>query len=186
MQEGAIQSQRVPLTLIPYYAWAHRGPGEMAVWLARDPAKARPAPEPTVASQARVSASEGARGLEGLNEQYEPARSGDREPLYMHWRPKTGSLEWVQYDLPPDTTVSEASVYWYADTSEGGCRAPRTWRLVYKRGDAWLPVETSGEYGVALDRYNTVRFTPVTTTAVRLEVSLPEGFSAGIHEWKLR
>jgi DUF1680 family protein len=23
------------LTLIPYYAWAHRGPGEMAVWLAR-------------------------------------------------------------------------------------------------------------------------------------------------------
>jgi len=186
MQEGAVQSQRVPLTLIPYYAWAHRGPGEMAVWLARDPAKARPAPEPTVASQARVSASEGARGLEGLNEQYEPARSGDREPLYMHWRPKTGSLEWVQYDLPPDTTVSEASVYWYADTSEGGCRAPRTWRLVYKRGDAWLPVETSGEYGVALDRYNTVRFTPVTTTAVRLEVSLPEGFSAGIHEWKLR
>ncbi|MEW5984150.1 MAG: beta-L-arabinofuranosidase domain-containing protein [Acidobacteriota bacterium] len=24
------------LTLIPYYAWAHRGPGEMQVWMARD------------------------------------------------------------------------------------------------------------------------------------------------------
>jgi hypothetical protein len=23
------------ITLIPYYAWAHRGPGEMAVWLSR-------------------------------------------------------------------------------------------------------------------------------------------------------
>ena len=22
-----------PLVLIPYYAWAHRGPGEMTVWL---------------------------------------------------------------------------------------------------------------------------------------------------------
>jgi DUF1680 family protein len=23
------------LTAIPYYAWSHRGPGEMAVWLER-------------------------------------------------------------------------------------------------------------------------------------------------------
>jgi DUF1680 family protein len=23
------------LTAIPYYAWSHRGPGEMAVWLPR-------------------------------------------------------------------------------------------------------------------------------------------------------
>jgi len=22
---------------IPYYAWAHRGPGEMAVWLTKSP-----------------------------------------------------------------------------------------------------------------------------------------------------
>jgi DUF1680 family protein/alpha-L-arabinofuranosidase len=29
-------------TAIPYYAWAHRGPGEMAVWLARDESAARP------------------------------------------------------------------------------------------------------------------------------------------------
>jgi uncharacterized protein len=28
--------------LIPYYAWAHRGPGEMMVWLAREDAKAEP------------------------------------------------------------------------------------------------------------------------------------------------
>jgi len=24
-----------PLVLIPYYAWAHRGPGEMTVWILR-------------------------------------------------------------------------------------------------------------------------------------------------------
>jgi DUF1680 family protein len=29
--------EEVAFTAIPYYAWAHRGPGEMAVWLARTP-----------------------------------------------------------------------------------------------------------------------------------------------------
>ena len=27
--------EKVELTAVPYYAWNHRGPGEMAVWLAR-------------------------------------------------------------------------------------------------------------------------------------------------------
>jgi hypothetical protein len=39
---------------------------------------------------------------------------------------------------------------------------------------------------VAKDAYNTVRFTPVRTTALRVEVVLPTDFSAGIQEWKVR
>jgi hypothetical protein len=31
---------------IPYYAWAHRGPGEMAVWLAREESAAKPLTPP--------------------------------------------------------------------------------------------------------------------------------------------
>jgi len=45
-------SEKVPLTLIPYYAWAHRGAGEMIVWLAREPGKAQPTPGLTPASTA--------------------------------------------------------------------------------------------------------------------------------------
>jgi uncharacterized protein len=45
-QGGQVVSEDVPLTLIPYYAWAHRGKGEMAVWLAREASKAEPAPAP--------------------------------------------------------------------------------------------------------------------------------------------
>jgi hypothetical protein len=82
--------------------------------------------------------------------------------------------------------VSETSVYWFDDSGQGECRAPRTWRALYKRGDAWLPVETRDEYGLAKDRYNAVRFTPVTTASIRVEVRLPDGFSAGIQEWKVR
>lgn len=34
--EGRLSVQDVTLTLIPYYAWAHRGSGRMAVWLPSD------------------------------------------------------------------------------------------------------------------------------------------------------
>ena len=39
---GGIEYRKQPFTAIPYYAWAHRGVGEMAVWLPRDPSLVRP------------------------------------------------------------------------------------------------------------------------------------------------
>lgn len=175
-----------PLTLIPYYAWAHRGRGEMAVWLARDASKARPVPEPTLASHSRASSSEGGTGIEGLNEQIDPLNSNDRTALYFHWFPKQGTVEWVQYDFAAATSVSDVSVYWFDDTGEGGCRVPQAWRVMYLDGEAWKPVEPASPYVVAKDTYTTVAFAPVRTKAVRLEVTLPVAFSTGIHEWKVR
>lgn len=35
-ETGRLVTKDVTLTLIPYYAWAHRGTGEMAVWLPQD------------------------------------------------------------------------------------------------------------------------------------------------------
>jgi hypothetical protein len=158
----------------------------MTVWLARRPELARPAPETTLASASRASSSEGGKSLQGLNEQYEPSDSNDHTAIYFHWWPKTNSTEWVQYDFPAEATVSEAAVYWFDDTGQGGCRVPQSWRVLYRSGDRWLPVDTRDTYGLAKDTYNTVRFTPVTTTALRLEVVLPAAFSAGIQEWKVK
>jgi len=186
MRNGSAVAEPGLLTLIPYYAWAHRGKGEMAVWLARRADRARPAPEPTLASSARASSSEGGKSLQGLNEQYEPTDSNDHTAWYFHWWPKKDSTEWVQYDFPAAATVSESSVYWFDDTGQGGCRVPRNWRILYKRGEQWVPVETRDAYGLAKDAYNTVRFSPVDTTALRLEVGLPEAFSSGIQEWKVK
>jgi len=39
---------------------------------------------------------------------------------------------------------------------------------------------------VAKDQYNKVTFAPVTTTGLRLEVTMQQQFSAGIEEWKVR
>jgi len=186
MRNGETVREAVPLTLIPYYAWAHRGKGEMAVWLARQADKARPAPEATLASTATASSSDGGKSIQGLNEQYEPTDSNDHTAIYFHWWPKKNTTEWVQYDFARDTTIVETSVYWFDDTGQGECRIPKSWNVLYKRGDEWVPVETGDTYGTAKDQYHTVRFTPVKTTAIRLVVQLPEAFSTGIQEWKVR
>jgi len=41
-ETGAISAREQAFTAIPYYAWAHRGRGEMAVWLARQESAVRP------------------------------------------------------------------------------------------------------------------------------------------------
>ncbi len=186
MRNGKPEPAKQRVTLIPYYAWAHRGSGDMAVWLAREPGKARPAPEPTLASRAKVSASAGASGVKAINDQLEPENSNDHSIPYLHWWPKKGTTEWVAYDLASPAEVSELAVYWFDDTGVGECRVPREWKAFYRASGAWVPLKNLDPYTVDKDRYNVVRVSPVKTSAVRLEVRLPDGFSSGIHEWKVR
>jgi hypothetical protein len=41
-KKGSVKRIKQPFIAIPYYAWAHRGRGEMQVWLAREEDKAQP------------------------------------------------------------------------------------------------------------------------------------------------
>lgn len=178
---------RQQVTAIPYYAWANRGPGDMTVWIPYEAWAAKPQPAPTIASKSRVSASLGnARTLKALNDQYEPKDAKDNNAPYLHWWPKKNSLEWVQYDFDQLYTISESSVYWYDDGPWGGCRIPAGWKLFYKKNDVWLPVKTIGDYTIAKDRYNTVRFEPVETTALKMEIQLSVEHAAGLHEWTVK
>jgi DUF1680 family protein len=185
MEHGVPIGEKRVITLIPYYAWANRGKGEMAVWLARQPDKARPVPEPTLASQAKASSS-GGTGLSAINDQLEPADSNDHSVPYMHWWPKKGTTEWVQYDFAEAARVSELDLYWFDDTGSGECRVPAEWTAFYRSNGKWVAVANLDPYGVDKDKYNVVRLTPVTTDAVRIEVRLRDRFSAGIHEWKVK
>ena len=63
---------------------------------------------------------------------------------------------------------------------------PAAWRLLYKDGEQWKPVESLQPYGRDKDRYNTVTFKPLRTTALRLEVTLQPNWSAGIQEWQVK
>src|SRR3954466_4665989 len=47
---GKVQKAEQPFMAIPYATWANRGRGQMAVWLAKTDAVARPTPYPTIAT----------------------------------------------------------------------------------------------------------------------------------------
>jgi len=104
----------------------------------------------------------------------------------LHWWPEKGATEWVEYAFAKPAAVSETEIYWYDDTGRGECRVPASWRLLYRDGNEWKPVEAASAYGVEKDRYNKVSFKPVTTTALRIEVTMQKEWSAGIQEWKVK
>jgi DUF1680 family protein len=182
-----VEKEKVELTAIPYYAWANRGRGEMAVWIARAENAARPVPYPTLASTSKATASnDGVRpDVRALNDQREPSSSGDHANRYLHWWPHKGTKEWVQYDLAKPVKVSMAEVYWFDDTGVGECRVPKSWQLFYRENGEWKPVPNASGFGCEADKYNRVTFDPLETDGLRLEVQLPERFSAGIHEWRV-
>lgn len=175
------------VTAIPYYSWANRGPSEMEVWIPYEASAARPRPAATIASKSKVTASiQNTRMYKALNDQYDPEDSKDNNGTYLHWWPKKNTLEWVQYDFDQEYTVSESKVYWFDDGPWGGCRIPASWKLYYKKDGEWVPVQTIGSYELAKDKYNTVKFEPVKTTALKLEVQLPADNATGIHEWSVK
>jgi len=185
--QGKIVRQQQPVTLIPYYAWANRGRGQMMVWLPEIDAVARPLPYPTVASGAKVTVSgkPQQRSFDVIKDGEIPAASNDHAG-YFDWWPAKGNTETVDYTFAQSAKVAECGVYWFDDTGQGGVRVPASWRLLYKVGDAWKPVESLDQYAVAKDKFNVVKFTPVITTALRLEVQSQPNFSMGLQKWTVK
>jgi DUF1680 family protein len=173
------------LLAIPYYAWANRGPGEMEVWFPTSPDLTIPKPSPTIASKSKISASYVTRNLKALNDQYEADSSNDHSIMYYHWWPRKDCTEWIQYDFDKEYEVSGSKVYWFDDGPEGGCRVPLSWRILFKKGDTWLPVKNLTVYPVNKDSYNDIRFEGVKTSALRMEIQLQKDYSAGIFEWRV-
>jgi uncharacterized protein len=187
---GSVQRAEQPFVAIPYSTWANRGRGQMAVWLARTDSAARPTPYPTIATSSKMAASPLPNGrgknTANINDGEEPRNSADPS-AYFDWWPVQGSkTEWVEMTFAAPSTVSQTGVYWFDDTGRGGVRVPASWRLLYKSGDRWHPIESPTAFGVARDAWNTVTFTPVKTTALRIELTMQRNFSAGLQEWRVK
>lgn len=184
--KGRLGAKDVKVNLIPYYAWNHRGRGNMEVWMAQDLSAARATMPPTLASQSKVDASSREGALSSISDGLVPQDENDRSIPYYHWWPKQGTTEWISYEFPTEKEVGSATVYWYDDGPWGGCRVPKAWRMYYRdaAGD-WQPVVNPSAYGVEKGSANKVMFDPVTTTAVKMEIDLPADNSAGLFEWSL-
>ncbi len=183
---GELTTESKHLNLIPYYAWNHRGSGRMMVWLPQQLRATTPALPPSLASMSALTASTPTSALNSVNDRLVPKNADDRSIPYYHWWPKQATTEWLQYDLPETTTVSSSTVHWFDDSPWGGCRVPTSWRILYRSpaGD-WQPVNALDDYTTRRGSANTVHFTPITTDAIRMEVTLPTDNSSGIFEWEI-
>jgi hypothetical protein len=200
---GANSSHTV--TLIPYYAFGNRTASEMAVWLARTPARAVRPPAPTIASTSRATSSvgngtvadnypghhpptverrmyplsqDGSGEIAAIYDQVQPVNSEDGSGRFLRIHPQSGDQGWMQYDFAKPSRISSSSVYWKDDKQL--CILPKGWKLLYKDGDQWKPVSHASAYGVAPDQFNKVTFDPITATGLRIEIQLqPKVYKTG-------
>ncbi len=187
IEDGKLEvGKTVEIKAIPYYAWANRGAGDMIVWIATDPASSKPLSPPTLASSSKVSASEMRKSIFSINDNELPDSSNDHSTIYYHWWPKKNTTEWVEYKFDCQQAISEASVYWFDDGPWGGCRIPKSWRILYNQNNRWVPVKNLATYPVEKNRLCKVNFEKVKTNAVRLEVTLQKDWSTGIYEWEIK
>jgi hypothetical protein len=185
--ERSAELKPLDLVAIPYYAWANRGRDNMLVWLPYDLKVTKAIAQPTLANRSTLSASPELKGaLTAASDQSAPKTSGDGESTFVHWWPHFGTEEWLQYTFPQAEKVSKVKVYWFDDeVTGGGCRIPQSWRITYLDNGVWKPVKNAQKYSIQKDAWNEVSFEGVNTTAIRIELVLQKGVSAGVHEWEV-
>jgi uncharacterized protein len=178
-----VSSREKHFTAIPYYAWAHRGRGEMTVWPAREAEAARPEPADTLAYTSKTTASFVHVSLDAIKDQIVPQSSSDSSSLQLDFWPHKGTTEWVQFEWGRKKTISRVKVYWFDDTGRGQCKVPESWKVLYRApAGRFEPVRNKTAYGTEKDTFNKVDFDAVTTDAIKIEITLQKHWSAGVQE----
>ena len=143
-------------------------------------------PEVTVnlAKVASPSASyiSGDTRLTALNDGFDPADSGDQSHgSYGNW-PHTDA-QWVQYDWTRPITTNRVEFYFWADGQ--GVGLPKSYRVTYWNGAAFVPVSNPKGLSVSSNKFNSTTFDAVKTDRMRVEMTSDGKLSTGILEWKV-
>ena len=127
--------------------------------------------------------------LNGINNpSFEPTSSNvGTGKGWGNWRQSVGSEHYVGYTWDEAVTVGGADIYWYDDG--GGLQVPSKLRMQYLDANgAWQDVNitTPFESSIAKNKYNRVEFDRVTTTRLRLYVTVRSGAAGnGIYRFKV-
>lgn len=127
--------------------------------------------------------------LNGINNpSFEPTSSNvGTGKGWGNWRQSVGSEHYVGYTWDEAVTVGGADIYWYDDG--GGTQVPSKLRMQYLDANGeWQDVNitTPFESSIAKNKYNRVEFDRVTTTRLRLYVTVRSGAEAnGIYRFKV-
>lgn len=149
----------------------------------------------TLAAQSEVSASAAVSGLATVNDGAVVSNSSGRSgrggtppvTAAIFQGGVDGGADWIQYAFPRAETISEAAVYWAGPgDNPSGAQAPRSWRILYRAVDnEWLPIQNTTPYGNQTSKFNAVQFTPVSTSAMRLEFQTAPNAKVGVTEWRV-
>ena len=90
INESKTERHEQDFKAIPYYAWAHRGYGDMSVWIADNEKTVMPLHGPTLASLSKIEVSSG-KNSQAINDQLEPKNSIDETVPFFHWWPNKGT-----------------------------------------------------------------------------------------------
>ena len=127
--------------------------------------------------------------LNGINNpSFEPTSSNvGTGKGWGNWRQSVGSEHYVGYTWDETVTVGGADIYWYDDG--GGTQVPSALRMQYLNANgAWQDVNitTPFESSIAKNKYNRIEFDRVTTTRLRLYVTVRSGAAGnGIYRFKV-
>ncbi len=178
-------SYKKDVEAIPYYAWAHRGKGEMNVWLARDESAITPANGPGIISNSILSASSG-KNIEALNDLADPKNSNGSEIPYFIFNPDTAG-NFVQIDFPKLSELSSVKVFWADKVNSNMFRIPSDWKVQFLQEDNnWGDVYTTSDYTIKSNEYSDVAFETIRTKSIRINVTPQKNFNVGIYEIKTK
>ena len=127
--------------------------------------------------------------LNGINKpSFEPTSSNvGAGKGWGNWPQSAGSEHYVGYTWDEAVTIGGADIYWYDDG--GGTQVPSKLRMQYLDANgAWQDVNitTPFESSIAKNKYNRIEFDRVTTTRLRLYVTVRSGAQAnGIYRFKV-
>lgn len=183
--DNAIEKTRQDFTAIPYYAWAHRGAGEMNVWLGRNENGLVPLSDATIVSASTIEVSSG-KNFKAINDQIEPKTSDDESVPFYHWWPNKGTKEWIEINFPKTEEVSQIEIYWFDDTGSGECRLPKSWKVLYQENGKFVPVYAPDGYEIQKDKFCKTIFETVKTSKLRIEIESPPDFAGGVQEIKVK
>jgi hypothetical protein len=152
------------------------------LFLIKGPGGGDPQPNPNKALAAAASASYTSswESVAAINDGATHTSSNDTvNPRWGTW-PNTGE-QWALLTWSSAQSLNAAEVYFFDDN--GGVRVPASWKLQSWNGSAYVDVAGASGYPVALNQYNRVTFTSVSTTRLRVLLQSGAG-SVGLLEVK--
>ncbi|WP_433364956.1 OmpL47-type beta-barrel domain-containing protein [Actinoplanes sp. CA-142083] len=133
----------------------------------------------------------GWNSVTALNDNADVANPGQAQ-IWGTWSGTRPATQWIQYDWSRPIRLTGAELKFWRDSDKGtgdGVAEPDGWKLQYWDGSTFQDVPNPSAYGTSSTAFNTVTFTPVTTSRLRATINANSNgttYSAvAVTEWRV-